>query len=385
MIKEYPYLTEPFALRAALRDQTDAAFKLERENAELLQLVDSAKPVIECWHAEQPYNVQWKKDWIAAAKRVPVPMEKTTICDYDCDATCPFRAIGKECRYGYIRTKPTIDVPVEKSICTDCTTPAILCPSANEPKGKVKECGSRESPCEETLTRKPFEKEPAHTSCRGCFHAVNHEYTDKVSPCFGCGGDGDQFRNYTPAPAPLPNDYVHTQSTGDSLQQSSPAPAPKMTDALQLKSYKEQADAWDYVFRLCKSLGMKHDTSSGLGDIESFIRSLAQRAGESAPLPDCGVCGKHQTENGGLLFSPPMSNGLCRKIHICTKCYPMAQAQRAGEERYSTEEIQYYLGRCYLSIKMGTLYDAQTKINDPQDGIKSVTTRDDTRPERKAE
>jgi hypothetical protein len=53
----------------------------------------------------------------------------------------------------------------------------------------------------------------------------------------------------------------------------------------------------------------------------AFIRSLAQRAGESAPLPDCDLCGKHQTERGALMISEPQSNGMYFKTHVCVKCY----------------------------------------------------------------
>jgi len=45
----------------------------------------------------------------------------------------------------------------------------------------------------------------------------------------------------------------------------------------------------------------------------------------AAPLPDCDICHRHQTEPGALKISAPRKiDGLegmwCQKIHICVRC-----------------------------------------------------------------
>jgi len=47
--------------------------------------------------------------------------------------------------------------------------------------------------------------------------------------------------------------------------------------------------------------------------------------GQTMDLPDCDICGRKQTELGGLEFGPPRSfphtEGLwCQKIHRCVDC-----------------------------------------------------------------
>ncbi len=41
---------------------------------------------------------------------------------------------------------------------------------------------------------------------------------------------------------------------------------------------------------------------------------------EDALIIHCDVCGERITKLGALLFSPPIDN-ICRKYHICVKCY----------------------------------------------------------------
>lgn len=104
----------------------------------------------------------------------------------------------------------------------------------------------------------PVEKEPAHTSCRGCGHYNNNEAGEQ-SPCLGCGGDGNQFKNYTPA-----------------------IPAPKVTDA-DADVMQHQADSFWRLHDECRCLGFEYSKDGGVTleqDIIAFIRSLAQRAGE---------------------------------------------------------------------------------------------------------
>ena len=53
---------------------------------------------------------------------------------------------------------------------------------------------------------------------------------------------------------------------------------------------KEQADAWMKVYELCRRMGMKATTSSGLGDVQEFIEGLVKPAPALAPkvTPDNG-------------------------------------------------------------------------------------------------
>ena len=37
-------------------------------------------------------------------------------------------------------------------------------------------------------------------------------------------------------------------------------------------------------------------------------------------LINCDVCKATITEQGALIFSPP-KKGVCRKLHLCCKCY----------------------------------------------------------------
>jgi Lar family restriction alleviation protein len=64
--------------------------KIGGVDVELLKLIDGAKPIVECWHAEQAYNVQWKKDWLAKANRVLADPEKATGEKVAALKPCPF-------------------------------------------------------------------------------------------------------------------------------------------------------------------------------------------------------------------------------------------------------------------------------------------------------
>jgi len=35
----------------------------------------------------------------------------------------------------------------------------------------------------------------------------------------------------------------------------------------------------------------------------------------------CEYCGLPITKPGALLFSPPNNRGICKKVHICVKCF----------------------------------------------------------------
>ena len=47
----------------------------------------------------------------------------------------------------------------------------------------------------------------------------------------------------------------------------------------------------------------------------------AMRENQPMTIPPCGYCHATQTELGALLFSPPDADGLCRKMHVCARCY----------------------------------------------------------------
>jgi hypothetical protein len=100
-------------------------------------------------------------------------------------------------------------VPAEKSICAGCTTPATLCPSANDSKDRVIDCVCKN-------TRMPVAKEPAHTSPVGCEGCLHEKLSFLHSTCWNCQHEGDDIvprKNYTPAPAPAPkvtDEVAHT-------------------------------------------------------------------------------------------------------------------------------------------------------------------------------
>jgi len=71
---------------------------------------------------------------------------------------------------------------------------------------------------------------------------------------------------------------------------------------------------------ILKHAGSWAGNPSEIDDIVSESPSLI-----AAPLPDCDICHRHQTEPGALRFGPPRKiDGLegmwCKKIHICVRC-----------------------------------------------------------------
>jgi len=38
-------------------------------------------------------------------------------------------------------------------------------------------------------------------------------------------------------------------------------------------------------------------------------------------VPPCDICLRDQTELGAIEYDPPDSDSLCKKRHICVKCY----------------------------------------------------------------
>jgi hypothetical protein len=103
------------------------------------------------------------------------------------------------------------------------------------------------------LVDKPMAKEPAHNECV-------YPYCPWENCPMKVKADRSNYQTVAPAPAPAPTKPV-----------------------LQLTL---QATAWEEVFDLCESLGMdvtKTDCS-GPQDVCAFIRTLAQRAGESLEI-----------------------------------------------------------------------------------------------------
>lgn len=43
--------------------------------------------------------------------------------------------------------------------------------------------------------------------------------------------------------------------------------------------------------------------------------------------PKCYKCGKELDDYGGILLSPPDSDGNVKKLHLCKKCYKVIQSQ----------------------------------------------------------
>jgi hypothetical protein len=220
-------------------------------------------------------------------------------------------------------------------------------------------------------------KDAGPTSCRGCDHWSNHNYTGKVSPCFGCGGDGDQFKNYTPHPPkgedasvleltipPKEEVFAFIRDLAEKAKTPKGEDAPVLTAAMAL-------NLWLDVYEYCKELGMIADNRIGAtGNIIAFIRDLHRRSdqydqGLKQATTLLVLCAKHaevpptweplQTLCGVLLQLKNLIAGMHR---------------RAGEG-YSVEEITRWIETLPLAAY------AMQHINDPQDGIKAVTKRKD--------
>ena len=56
-----------------------------------------------------------------------------------------------------------------------------------------------------------------------------------------------------------------------------------------------------------------------------------ERKLENAIFIDCDACGKPLTELGGIGLSPPDSNSMTKKTHLCISCYTLPQPQQKGE------------------------------------------------------
>jgi hypothetical protein len=198
----------------------------------------------------------------------------------------------------------------------------------------------------EAERNKPVAKEPAHT-CVVCGDVL-----DKTAFCRCIRGHLTKLSEYdnTPAPAPAPKvtddgkrhlcrncinlnlaANVYPCSACDHIGHSDRERiltdkwSPKVTDApLYEKDFDDAVSASDELGRPAEQ------------PLADFIRSLAQRAGERYAIPEI----KHWLEGGVM---------------------------RDGNNRL---------------IESGALINLIGELNDPQDGIKSVTTRADTRPDR---
>ncbi len=168
---------------------------------------------------------------------------------------------------------------------------------------------------------KPVEKEPAHTSSYEFYVGFNESELKVAIEALAHSKGGTTWEMLSRPLADRLNVLLKSHTPA-------PAPAPKATnepapEPVLMETPKEYQEHWLEIYQSCASLGMNTIlTKTNTENVIAFIRALAQRAGEG----------------------------------------------------YTVEEIQYYLGHCYLSTKMGTLFDAQTKINDTQDGIKAAVT-----------
>jgi hypothetical protein len=169
----------------------------------------------------------------------------------------------------------TRKLKVSEEICADCTTPAILCPNANEPKGSVRNCAMKNY-------QRPLpqvEKEPAPkvadtlvifpAQC-SCGHIFLEKYmlpkpneNGEVGFCW-CG-------------------FCKTRVPVFPLKE----PAPKVTDDPKYNASDNRAIGWDKVYKTCCELGFeisfiqKERPDDG---VCTFIRSLADRAKQPVPV-----------------------------------------------------------------------------------------------------
>lgn len=151
--------------------------------------------------------------------------------------------------------------------------------------------------------KQPVAKEPAHTSCRGCEDSMNgyfNPFSSVCDDCFKLCSLPFIRKNYTPAPAPAPKvtakewscsscrheamvkcDYVEYGFIDCGGKNYEPLiTAPKVTDAPNIPKQERQAEAWECVWELCIGLGMTLSDYDPSECIENFVRALAQRAGE---------------------------------------------------------------------------------------------------------
>lgn len=42
---------------------------------------------------------------------------------------------------------------------------------------------------------------------------------------------------------------------------------------------------------------------------------------------ECDMCDDELTEPGALMFAPPNEMGVCRKLHLCRKCWSAMMAR----------------------------------------------------------
>ena len=185
------------------------------------------------------------------------------------------------------------------------------------------------------------------TTCEGC------EYEEQHCIPRNCIDKSGERKNWT-APAPAPKvtaknwscsscrheamvkcDYVEYGFIDCGGKNYEPLiTAPKVMDV--------QTDKFSEVVNECFRLGMgTNGIQIDPEDVIAFIRTLAQRAGESAPLPDCNICGNHQTECGALLWSEPQSNGMYFKTHVCVKCYERIKAVTTRADTRPDRGMEY--------------------------------------------
>jgi len=55
---------------------------------------------------------------------------------------------------------------------------------------------------------------------------------------------------------------------------------------------------------------------------EDVFRDPPKFGKVAASIDPCDLCGAVQTEKGAVLWGPPNAQGMCKKTHVCTTCYP---------------------------------------------------------------
>jgi hypothetical protein len=106
---------------------------------------------------------------------------------------------------------------------------------------------------------------------------------------------------------------------------TAPAPAPKVTDTpINNDKFKDEynrlrAEDWIATAKLCRELGMKETPDEFLiDDVLSFIRSLAQRAGEGyvrGVNDACAILDKQKLpDDSDITWRPDCPKGFAKQI-----------------------------------------------------------------------
>jgi hypothetical protein len=251
----------------------------------------------------------------------------------------------------------------------------------------------------EAERNKPVAKEPAHTSppdhpfpqhfsCEGCIYLDSRGFPPECNGCCYSRIMKSERKNWTaPAPAPIMQangcwncgeDWSSCKRGGwnggcdEWKSKQAPAPAPKVTD-----------DGKRHLCRNCINLNLAANVYPcsacdhiGHSDRERILTDKWSPKVTDAPL--------YEKDFDDAVSA---SDELGRPAEQPLADFIRTLAQRAGE-RYAIPEIKHWLEGGVMRdgnnrlIESGALINLIGELNDPQSGIKSVTTRADTRPDR---